>query len=122
LLGQRWDALFLFGASEHAILIGVNSVPKKAPKSITVQNTGNQSLTAIAPGLSIGEGFTQAGSATLEDCTSSFSLAAGASCDLSISFIPKALGSIQSSAVLTDNALNANPAKQSITLTGTGTR
>jgi sugar lactone lactonase YvrE len=104
-----------------ATLIGETS--SDSPKSVTVQNTGNQSLTAIAPGLSIGANFMQVkGPGTPEDCTSSFSLAAGASCNLSISFTPTAVGTITSSAVLTDNALNANPATQSIKLTGTGTQ
>jgi hypothetical protein len=92
-----------------------------SPQSFTIQNIGNQPLNAIAPGFSIGENFAQvAGSGTPEDCTSSFSLTPGASCNLSISFEPTAVGSIQSSAVLTDNALNGNPAMQTITLTGTG--
>jgi sugar lactone lactonase YvrE len=99
----------------------VGQTSSDSPQSITVQDIGNQPLTAIAPGLSIGANFAQvAGSGTPEDCASGFSLAAGASCNLSINFTPTTGGSIQSSAVLTDNALNANPATQSITLTGTG--
>ena len=71
--------------------------------------------------MTIGANFVQvAGSGTLADCTASFSLAPGTSCNLSISFTPKVSGSIQSSAVLTDNSLNGNPAMQIIALTGTG--
>ena len=92
-----------------------------SPHSIVVQNIGNQPLNAVSPGLSVGANFEQvAGSGTPEDCTSSFSLAAGASCNLSISFTPTSIGSIQSSAVLTDNALNFSAAQQSISLRGTG--
>jgi sugar lactone lactonase YvrE len=99
----------------------VGQTSSDSPQSVTIESVGNQPLTAIAPGLSIGANFAQvAGSGTPEDCSGGFSLAAGASCNLSISFTPTTSGSIQSSAVLTDNALNANPATQSITLTGTG--
>jgi sugar lactone lactonase YvrE len=93
-----------------------------SPKSATVQNIGNQPLNAIAPGLVIDPNFMQeAGSGTPEDCTSTFSLAPGVSCNLSISFIPTTTGSISGAAVLTDNALNTSPsATQSISLTGTG--
>jgi NHL repeat len=97
------------------------STSTDSPQSVTVQSIGNQPLNAIAPGLSIGPSFAQvAGSGTPADCTSSFSLMPGATCNMSISFTPVAGGLIQSAAVLTDNALNGNPAAQSITLTGTG--
>src|SRR5262249_3953595 len=93
-----------------------------SPKSVLVQNIGDQSLNAIAPGLSIGTNSPETtGRGTPEDCTISFPLQAGASCNLSIPFTPLSGGPITTPAVLTDNALNANPATQSITLTGTGT-
>jgi len=101
----------------------VGSISTDSPQSATVQNIGNQLLNAVAPGLSIGaKSFVQvAGSGSPADCTSSFSLAPGASCNLSVSFIPQTSGSIGSAATFTDNALNAIPsATQSITLQGTG--
>jgi Kelch motif/NHL repeat len=93
-----------------------------SPQSVTVQNIGNQLLDAVPPGLSIGSNsFVQvAGSGTPADCTTSFSLAPGASCNLSVSFIPQTTGSIVSAATFTDNALNAATANQSVTLSGTG--
>jgi len=93
-----------------------------SPKSVTAQNIGNQSLNAVAPGLTVGTNFTKvAGLGTPADCTSSFSLAAGASCNLSIDFVPTVAGPISSAAVFTDNALNTSPsAMQSIPLTSTG--
>jgi len=93
-----------------------------SPQSVTVQNIGNQSLDAVAPGLSIGAtSFVQVpGSGTPADCTSSFSLQSGASCNLSVSFIPQTTGSIVSAATFTDNALNATAATQSVSLSGTG--
>ena len=93
-----------------------------SPKSVTVQNIGNQSLNAVSPGLGIGStSFVQVpGSGTPPDCTSGFSLAPGASCNLSVSFTPQTTGSIVSAATFTDNALNATTASQSIPLQGTG--
>jgi len=91
-----------------------------SPQSVTVQNIGNQPLDAVSPGLSIGAAsFVQvAGSGVPPDCTSSFALAPGASCNLSLSFAPQTTGNILSAATFTDNALNATSASQSITLQG----
>ncbi len=93
-----------------------------SPQSVTVQNIGNQSLNAVSPGLSIGStSFVQvAGSGVPPDCTSSFALAPGANCNLSVSFTPHTTGNIVSAATFTDNALNAAAASQSITLQGSG--
>jgi len=95
-----------------------------APQSVTVQNIGNQPLNAVSPGLVVkGPNFLQvAGSGTPADCTSSFALAPGTTCNLSISFQPTTGGSLSSTATFTDNALNTSPsASQSIALEGTGT-
>jgi len=95
-----------------------------APQSVTVQNIGNQPLNAVSPGLVVkGPNFLQvAGSGTPADCTSSFALASGATCNLSISFQPTTGGALTSTATFTDNTLNTNPsASQSIGLQGTGT-
>jgi sugar lactone lactonase YvrE len=94
-----------------------------SPHSVTIQNIGNQPLNAIAPGLSVGgPNFVQvAGPGSPADCTSSFSLTPGASCDLSISFMPQSVGSLTAAATFTDNALNtSSSAIQSIALQGTG--
>jgi hypothetical protein len=96
---------------------------KSSAQSVTIQNIGNQPLDAVSPGLAvIGPNFLQvAGSGKPADCTSSFALAPGATCKLSISFEPQSAGSLTSSATFTDNALNTEPsAEQSITLKGTG--
>ena len=101
----------------------VGSTSTDSPQSVRVQNIGNQLLEAVPPGLSIGANFTQvAGSGSPTDCNSSFSLAPGASCNLSVSFIPQTAGSIVSSAIFTDNALNAAAASQSVALQGTATQ
>ncbi len=97
----------------------MGSTSSDSPQSVTVQNIGTAALAAT--GLTVGTNFAQvAGSGSPADCTANFSLVAGTSCNLSISFTPTAVGSIQSSVMLTDNALNANPATQYITLNGTG--
>ncbi len=91
------------------------------PLSITVENVGNQQLNALEGGFSMLPNFEQvAGSGTPPDCTSTFSLAPGTSCNLSISFDPTQTGLIQGTAEGKDNSLNRNPATQLITLTGTG--
>ncbi len=90
-----------------------------SPQTVAVENVGNQPLTAVSPGLAIGSSsFTQGGLES--DCTSSFSLAPGAGCNLDISFIPQTAGPISSAVTLTDNALNAAAAMQSVPLSGTG--
>jgi sugar lactone lactonase YvrE len=102
----------------------VGSTSSDSPQSITIQNIGNQPLNAITPGL-VGGGpnFLQvAGSGTPADCTNSFALTPGATCNLSISFEPQSAGNLTSTATFTDSALNASPsASQSIALQGTGT-
>lgn len=93
------------------------------PQSVTVQNIGNQPLDAVSPVLVvIGPNFLQAaGSGTPPDCTISFALAPGTTCNLSISFRPTSAGSLTSTATFTDNALNTSPAvRQSVALQGTG--
>ena len=102
----------------------LGSTSTDSPQSVTVQNIGNQLLSAVAPGLSIGaNSFVQvAGSGTPADCNSTFSLSPGASCNLSVSFTPQAVGSIVSAATFTDNALNAAAGAQNVSLQGTGTK
>jgi sugar lactone lactonase YvrE len=100
------------------IVVGSSS----APQSVTIQNIGNQPLNAVAPGLIVGTNFLQVpGSGTPADCTSSFSLVPGATCNLSIVFAPQVVGTIKGTATFTDNALNTIPsANQSVKLRGIG--
>lgn len=92
--------------------------------SFQVVNDGNETLTAIAPGLSASSGFTTvAGSGTPPDCGTSFSLAAGATCNVSVQFTPAGgSGAVSGQLTLTDdsgNATAAAPATQTVTLGGT---
>jgi streptogramin lyase len=89
---------------------------------VTVENIGNAALTFSASGLTAPTDFTLvAGSGTPADCAANGSVAAGASCNLSIEFKPTQAGSpLNESFVLTDNALNVTGATQLIALQGTG--
>jgi len=89
-------------------------------KLVTVQNIGNRPLSAVTPGLTIGADFEEIGTAASTSCTTKFSLTPGADCDLNLSFTPPAIGSFTGTALLTDNALNASAATQTINLKGTG--
>src|SRR5450631_3268957 len=98
----------------------VGSLSSDSPRSVTIQNIGNQPLNGAVP--SAVANFVQMEvSGTPPDCTSAFALAPGASCNLNIGFLPESAGSLTAAAIFTDNALNASPlASQSITLQGTG--
>ena len=91
-------------------------------QALTIQNIGNQPLNAVTPGLSISANFEQqAGPGTPADCTPTFSLTPGASCNLSISFAPQTVGALQGTEAIGDNALNAPNAIQTVSLSGTST-
>jgi DNA-binding beta-propeller fold protein YncE len=100
----------------------VGSTSSDSPQSVLFQNSGNQTLSAVSPGLAIGPNFVQVpGSGAPSDCTTGFTLSPGQQCNLSVSFIPTTAGSIVSTATFTDNALNASPwAMQVMQLSGTG--
>jgi len=103
----------------------VGNTSPDSPQTVTISNVGNQPLTATTPGLVVtGPNFVLvAGSGTPVDCGDGFSaapLAAGASCNLNISFEPQAVGVLNSTAVFTDNALNGSSVTQTIPLQGTG--
>jgi hypothetical protein len=100
------------------IAIGATS----ARRSITIQNIGNQPLDAVPPGLIVGAGFQLVpGPGMPADCTTTFALVPGATCNLSIVFAPQVVGTIKGEATLTDNALNKAPsASQKVSLIGTG--
>ena len=98
----------------------VNNISGDSPQSVLFQNIGNQELTG--QGLFFSDpDFTQvAGTGSPSDCTSSFLLAPGAPCNLSVQFDPLSAGPLVGSAVFTDNAFNAAAATQSLAFNGTG--
>jgi hypothetical protein len=106
--------------------IGVQS--SDSPKTVTLTNIGNAPLTFPVPDTgenpSVSANFTLDSSTTCPEVLTSSSagtLAAGASCELAVDFIPSSIGAISGAVVLTDDNLNASPAvTQSIGLSGTG--
>ncbi len=101
----------------------VGGTSSNSPQSVTIQNIGNQALDAVSPGLTVnGPNFVQvAGPGTFSDCSATFALTPGEACNLSISFEPQSAGNpLTSTAVLSDNSLNAALATQSVSLSGVG--
>jgi len=99
------------------------------PQAVTVQNIGNNVLTFPLPTTgtnpSVSANFTwdEASTCTQTDAGSSsaFTLAAGATCSITIDFAPSAAGSINGSAILTDDILyTPGNATQTIPLSGKG--
>src|SRR5919198_892415 len=84
-----------------------------APQSVTVANTGNASLFINSAAVPNTLDFTEVG-----DHCSGLTLAAGASCSVSITFSPTATGTRSAAFTLTDNAANS---PQTVPITGTGT-
>ena len=113
----------------------VGATSPDSPQTVTVENVGNAALSFPVP--VTGSNPSTAANFTLSSSGSSAcpllnagsstagTLAAGASCQLPISFTPTAAGALSGSLVLTDNNLNtAAPgyAVQNISLSGTGTQ
>ena len=99
----------------------VGSTSTDSPKTVPVTNIGNASLIFSASGTnpSYPANF-PVNSADAGLCSSSAPLTQGASCDVSVNFIPASSGSLSGFVVLTDNDLNGIGATQSIAVSGTG--
>jgi sugar lactone lactonase YvrE len=113
----------------------VGSTSTDSPQTVTVENVGNAALNFPVPSAGNNPGITAnftlnssgASACPLVGASSSTAgtLAAGASCQLPISFTPTAAGALSGSLILTDSNLNAAApgyAMQTITLSGTGTQ
>ena len=85
-------------------------------QDVTVLNLGNAPLNISQ--INTAANFSLAGSDT--SCSTSIPLIAAANCILGVEFNPTVTGSISGGIVLTDNALNANGATQTIALQGAG--
>jgi len=98
--------------STTSVSFGTHKVNSTSSKTVVLKSSGTTALnlTSIVLGGTNSADFTKSG------CTSS-TLAAGASCNLTVTFKPKAKGSRSAMITITDNALNS---PQKITLTGTG--
>jgi Chitobiase/beta-hexosaminidase C-terminal domain/PASTA domain/NHL repeat len=98
----------------------VGSTSTDSPQSAIIQNFGNQTLTGLQ-GFEFGANFLQvAGSGTPPDCPSSFMLAPGESCNLSISFEPQSVGPLGDALQINSNALNFPSLTESIVVGGHG--
>jgi sugar lactone lactonase YvrE len=96
----------------------VGSTSADSPQSFTLFNSGNQTLSAVLPGFAAtGPNFYQvSGTGSPADCSANFSLAPGAGCNVSLSFMPQVPGSLSGTATATDNNLNAASATQTFQL------
>lgn len=74
-------------------------------------NTGNTTLSAVAPGLAPVADFAQQ-TGNGDDCTASFSLGSGNTCALRFTFAPTASGALSENFVIQDNSFQATLASQ----------
>jgi len=100
----------------------VGSVSSDSPRTVIIGNGGNTPLSLTRVLWEPDPNFThETGDGTPPDCASGLSLAPGAICDLSISFLPTQDGVLSSTVVLNDNNLNAPLATQIPSFEGAGT-
>ena len=92
-------------------------ISSDSPQTVVVQNIGNAALnfSAVSYPMDFPEGSGVAG-----DCTAVTALLTGGNCTLTIDFEPQSGAPLSESVGITDNALNAAPATQSVTVSGTG--
>ena len=89
-----------------------------SPKTATVTNLGNEALIFSANPTYTAD-FSENSSDT-NLCTSSTSLAAGTSCDVSANFTPQSAASLSTNITVTHNNLNVAGSTQQIAVSGTG--
>jgi len=89
---------------------GTNS----APQVVTLKNTGTTTLDIVSGGITISGADASAFS---ETTTCASTLAAGASCTISVTFAPKTIGTLTAALSVTSNATGS---PQKVTLTATG--
>jgi sugar lactone lactonase YvrE len=100
----------------------VGATSTDSPQTFTIGNGGNTPLTFSRLLLEQSPDFArETGPGTPADCDASFTLAPGGSCDVTVSFMPSEVGSLNDTVLMNDNDLNAGIATQTIFLAGTGT-
>ena len=106
----------------------VGSTSSDSPKVATLENIGNAPLTFSVPGSgtnpSVSTNFSLDSSGTCPQISvsgASSSLNMEGSCTYEVNFTPTTTGTIDGSAVVSDNALNAAGGTQTIPLSGSGT-
>ena len=93
------------------------------PQTVGIWNVGNQPLVFTTPETGGNPSYPALFAENSSDtnlCSAGHSLAVGASCDVSLNSEPTAVGVLDGSVVLTDNALNVTGATQTIRVSGTG--
>jgi sugar lactone lactonase YvrE len=119
-LRRAGDPNHNFATTFATTIVGTTS--SDSPQTFTIGNSGNKPLSFSRLLLEQDPDFVrETGPGTPADCDSSFSLAPGGSCDLSISFMPTETGPLSGTVLMNDNDLNAGIATQTIFLAGTGT-
>ena len=109
----------LIRSSTESMAFGtVNHGVTTAAQTFALQNYGNQPLTLASIAVTPASYAQQTGATG--DCTPTMQLAAGAQCNLRITFSPTQNGSIPGAVVITDNSNNTQGSTQTINLTGTG--
>jgi streptogramin lyase len=98
----------------------VGSTSSDSPRTVVMQNDGNQplKLSGLSYPADFPEDFAAGGTETL--CTGTSSLNAGQLCYLPVNFTPLQVATLHESLTITDNTLNLSGAKQIIALSGTG--
>ncbi|HEV2383216.1 MAG TPA: FG-GAP-like repeat-containing protein [Terriglobia bacterium] len=99
--------------SPASIDFGTPLIGSKTVKTVTLTNSGNATLTVSSVTSTGSPGFT--GIPPTSNCTS---VAAGASCTITVTFDPSSSTSVTGSIVIADNA---TPATQTVALSGSGT-
>jgi len=128
--GSSVGVVMIDFADPPSLAFGATGVgSSSAPEQVAINNIGNATLNFSVPtsgdNPSISTNFTL-NSSGADACPlvasggSAKTLAAGGYCLLPVTFTPTATGSLTGSLVVTDNALNATNAKQTIKLSGTG--
>jgi sugar lactone lactonase YvrE len=102
--------------SMHFAATKVGATSSDSPKTVEVENIGNQALTFT--GLSYPTDFPEGSSANA--CTHSTILGPAQDCSVPVDFTPLSAANLSEMVTLTDNALNQTGAQQSISASGTG--
>ena len=113
----------------------VGSISPDSPQTVMIENVGNATLSfpipssgnnpGISANFSLNSGAGSACPQVSAGSSTAGTLAAGASCQLPVSFTPTTVGALNGALTLTDNNLNAAApgyATQSILLSGTATQ
>lgn len=132
--GNVWKVDYADPPSLTFATTSMGATGTDSPQTVTLANIGNADFTfpipangsnpALSPSFTLNDSAASACPQVSAGASSAGTLASGASCELSISFVPVSAGIINGSLVLTDNALNAaspNYATQTIALSGTAT-